>query len=1080
MTIALDAGLVERDLPLSPAQERLWFIDRLRPGDTAYNIYPPAFRMRGTLDVDVLRRALAEVARRHEPLRTRFPDRRGEPVQQVLAPGPVPIQHVDLSGLPAGERERRLPELVRTFNTAAFDLARGPLLRVGLARLGPADHLLQLAMHHIVGDGSSTTVLIRELADLYAAYLAGEPSPLPDLPLGWGDHVLAERERLAGPAAAEALEFWSERLADPPVLELPTDRPRPPVLSSASDVLARWWPAELTVEVEALARRQRSTLFMTLLAAYQLLLARHSGQRDICVGVPLAGRDRVELEPMIGYLATTVALRADLSDDPTFSQLLRRTRTAVLCAFAHQDVPIERLIGELGVERDLSRPAFMQTTFALQNQHTAPLDLPGLAVEPYFPEFQHVKFELQVDAYRGREALLVQFGYNVDLYDRATIERMSDRYERLLAAIVADPDRPVSELPLLGTGELKQLLEWSTNPATPRSPRQDEQEAAPGPAPGRHGTVLDAVEERARRTPAATAVRAGDIAVSYGELLDRAGRLAGALAGAGIGRESIVGVCLPRTPDLLVALLAVWRAGAAYLPIDPALPAERVDFLLSDSGAAALITDSPGRRTIPVLPATAAGPPARSRPAPGDAAYVIYTSGSTGQPKGVLVEHGSLAARVSWMTPNYGITETDSVLQFASIGFDTSAEEIWPTLAAGATCVLMPGGAALLPDLLAGPAGAAITVLDLPTSYWHELVALGDRLRWPERLRLVIVGGSELYGGAVEAWRTRFGDRVRLVNTYGPTEATIIATAAEVGPGSGPGSGPGKPPIGRPIERAYVLDERLRLAPVGVPGELCVGGAGVARGYLGRPELTADRFVPDPYGPPGARLYRTGDRARWLADGQLEFLGRLDGQLKVRGYRVEPGEIEARLRGHPGVTAAAVIARDDRLVAYVVPADPDAPPGAAELRAALARTLPGYLVPAVYVPVERLPLTPNGKVNPRALPAPDLAAEPAATGAPPGTQAEELVAEVWAEVLGLQRVGADDDFFALGGHSLLATKVTARLRDAIDLEVPVRAVFENPSLAALAAAVEALLLADIEALDESEVDSQLNGLGFLP
>jgi amino acid adenylation domain-containing protein len=473
-----------------------------------------------------------------------------------------------------------------------------------------------------------------------------------------------------------------------------------------------------------------------------------------------------------------------------------------------------------------------------------------------------------------------------------------------------------------------------------------------------------------------------------------------------------------------------------------------------------------------VLAVDAAAPPGApvrtARPGPADAAYVIYTSGSTGRPKGVVVEHGSLAARVRWMVPAYGLGPADRVLQFAAVSFDTSAEEIWPTLAAGGSCVLLPDGAALLPDLLATPAGAAITVLDLPTSYWHELVALGDRLRWPDALRLVVLGGSELHQSAVDGWRGRFGDRVRLVNTYGPTETTIIATAA----GVGAADAARRPPIGTPVERAYVLDGNLRLAPIGVPGELCVGGDGVARGYLGQPGLTADRFVPDPYGPPGGRLYRTGDRARWRPDGQLEFLGRLDGQLKVRGYRIEPGEIESRLRAHPGVADAVVLADGDRLIAYFVRTGPAAGPTPAELQAELARELPAYLVPAVYVPLERLPLTPNGKLNRRALPAPDPAA---ARGAhqPPRTPAEELVAEVWADVLGLDRVGVGEDFFALGGHSLLVTKVTARLRDAIDLEVPVRAAFENPTLEGLAAAVEELLLADIDQLEESEVDSQL-------
>ena len=1142
ITATAQAADSVRELPLLPAQERLWFLDQLDPGDAAYNVYP-AFRLRGPLVIEVLERALTEIARRHEPLRTRFPDVAGTPVQVVCRPRPIRVELVDLAELagvadaPGGagvadladlaelgrdrgaDWDQRVADVTGKLVNTGFDLANGPLFRVTVVRLAPDDHVLCLVLHHIISDGWSLNVLVGELATLYACFRAGRLSPLPDLPVRYGDHVLAEEARRSAGGAARSLDYWREQLADPPVLDLPTDRPRPPIRTSAGEVLTIRLPAGLSAAVETFARSQRCTLFMTLLAAYQVLLARHSGQDDLLVGSPIAGRDRVELEPLIGYFTNTLVLRADLTGNPTFAAFLRSTRGTLLKAFANPDVPLETLLSELRLVRDLSRTPLFQTLFVLHSESQAlrPPPFGDLTIEPFDAVYRQSKFDLQLDIWRDDTGLAATFSYNVDLFDRATVERIAERYERLLAAVVADPQAGVWDIPLLADGERDQLLAWADGPvAAP--------EGALAAPPGVAATVPDLVVEQATRTPDTVAVACADRTLTYAELIAAAGDLATRLRAAGAGPGSIVGVCFDRSPELVVSLLGVWLAGAAYLPLDPTLPAERRDFLVEDSAATLVLTGAGvgPSRTAGQPAAASAGASVGAVTAAGGA-YVIYTSGSTGQPKGVLVDHRALAARVRWMRDAYGLGAGDRVLQFASISFDTSAEELWPCLAAGGTVVLMPDGGALLPDFLATEAAAELTVLDLPTSYWHELVAQGDAIRWPRRLRLLILGGSELHNAGLDRWRRRFGDRVRLVNTYGPTETTIIATAAEL---TGLPAGR-RPPIGSPIgaTRVYILDGALRLVPLGVAGELCVGGAGVAVGYLGRPALTAERFGPDPFGTPGSRLYRTGDRAHWNAAGQLEFLGRLDGQVKLRGYRIEPAEVEAALRARPGVADAAVvvdgIGADARLVAYVVPAvgivmpavgivmpavgivmpavgtvvpavGTVAPAGdspttvaagvgtaatgldtVAELRAALAGSLPSYLVPSAFVVLDRLPLTRNGKLDRSALPAPDPRTGANSGYLAPRTAAEELVAEAWAEVLGVERIGMHDDFFALGGHSLLATKVAAWLRAAVDLDVPVRTVFENPTIEALAAAVEALLVAEIAELTESEVEQQL-------
>ncbi|MEV0198134.1 condensation domain-containing protein [Nonomuraea sp. NPDC050691] len=1034
--------------PLSPAQERLWFLHRLDPDDASYTMFVVR-RLRGPLDRVRLRAALSGVTARHEALRTRFPEVDGRPVAVVERPAPVAVEELDARD----ETEARALVAART--NAPFDLGAAPPLRATLIRLADDDHVLCVVMHHIVADGWSIGVFLDDLAALYTGT---EPEP----PAAQqGDVARWQRDR----DGAAALEYWRERLAQPPVLELRTDRPHAEGPARGGHHVLEL-PEELAGALESAARRERATLFMVLLAAYQLMLSRHTGQDDVLVGTPTAGRDRVELARVVGYLSNTLVLRGDLSGDPTLAELLDRTRDVVLEAMAHQDVPFERLLAELDVERDLTRKPIFQTMLALNQGGRDERDRIGDLEMSYFDDgYRQAKFDLTVEAWRSPGLLRVAFGYDAGLFDAETVRRLAERFAVLLEA-VADPglrDVPVSRLPLL-TGEDEALLAASLG---------DGRGAAPGEEPG----VLDeepgvraeeGVPEMVARAvsayPDVVAVVCGEQSVTYGELERRVAALATDLAGHGV-TDRIVGLRLGRSVEAVVAMLAAWRAGAAYLPLDPAHPPARLDRLAAEAGVRLTVT-----RSLAVLPG--ARPP---RDEPG-LAYVLHTSGSTGVPKGVAVEHAGLAARVRWMREAYELRPGDQVAHLAPLGSDTHAEELYPALAAGATVVVVPGDGGTLPDLLAERPG--VTVLDLPAAYFYQLVDVIDDVAWPEALRLVILGGEQVQGWAVARWRERFGERVRLVNTYGPTETTIIATAADLIGGStravtGDAAGDGaqavtdggepRPPIGRPIAgvTVRVLDRHGQSVPPGAPGELHIGGAGVARGYLGRPDLTAERFADLA----GTRWFRTGDLVRLRPDGQLEFLRRLDEQVKIRGFRVEPGEVEHCLLGCPGVRRAAVVARDGELVAYVVGE-------AAGLAGHAARALPPYMVPAHWVVLDALPLTPNGKLDRAALPAPG---RPEGTDrTPPRSDAEELVADVWAEVLDADKVGAFDDFFALGGHSLLAVKVAARLRALAGVDLPIRTLFARRTVAELALAVEEALIAEVAGLSDEQARALLD------
>ncbi len=1002
----------ERSFPLAPAQERLWFLHRLDPLDPSYHMFS-VLRLRGTLDGAALRRALDGLVERHQPLRTRYAEVDGVPVGLAAPSGSCPLELLDLTA--ADDPQRAATELIRARLEEPLELTGRAPLRAALLRLGPEEHVLALVLHHIAADGWSTDLFIAELAQLYNAALTGAPDPLPPLRTEYHEWAALRRER-----ADHDREFWQQTLAGAPSLELRADGDTRGAFHRVP------LPAALTGRLRALARAERATTFLVLLSAFQVLLARHHDQDDLCVGTPIAGRDRVELESLFGYLSSTLVLRADLSGAPSLRELLRRNRRAFFAAHSHPDVPFEALgSGPAGP---------FQALFVLNGAGGADRQggFEGLRVDHFPVGLARTKAAVTLDAWDDPDhGVSLLLGHRLNLLDHAGGARLAEHLGALLTGAVADPDRPVHALAMLSDQESRELI------AAGRG------EPGGGPAPD----PLRLLAERAERTPGAVAILDRGRPLTYGALAEQVAEAVERLREHGVGAETVVAVSLPRGGELIVALLAVLSAGGAYCYLDPADPPARRARAAERAGAA-LLLDQDGLSALLTERQIKGGTPGL--------AYICVTSGSTGEPKAVQLTREGLAARVRWMAAHYELAPGDRVLQFASPAFDTHAEEIFPCLAAGATLVLLPGGGELLPDFLRTPEGAALTVLDLPTSYWHALTA-EPATPWPPALRLLILGGEQARGGAVAAWRRAVGPRVRLVNTYGPTEATVIATAAEI---TELADGPGDPPIGRPLADtdAHVLDAYLRPVPPGTPGQLYLGGAGLARGYQGEPGRTAERFPPDPYGPPGARLYATGDRVRRSADGQLHFLGRLDDQLKVRGFRIEPAEVERELTAEPEVAAAAVAVHDQALVGYLVTELAD--PGV--LRARLAARLPERLVPTRFVLLDRLPLTANGKVDRAALPPPAAAAPARPAFLAPRDDAERLVAVVWAEVLGLAEVGAEDDFFALGGHSLHALRVAARLGGATSLDLPVRLLFDHRTVARLAAELTALVLADLD------------------
>ena len=1056
-------GREERALPLSFAQRRLWFLEQLQPGTAAYNL-PAVFRLGGALDVPALAAALCEIVRRHEVLRTTFVVLEGEPMQVVGEPAPRPLPVVDLSGLPEPVREAESSRLVQDEARRPFDLRQGPVLRETLLRLAAEDHRLLLTFHHIAADGWSIGALLHELGALYDCARSGRPSPLPELPLQYADYAVWQRRWLEGGALEAQLAFWREALRGCPlVLELPADRPRPPVRSQRGAAESATLPPELALRLEALSRERGATLFMTLLAAFGALLSRYTGEPDLLVGTAVANRTRGETEPLIGFFVNTLALRIGVPAGLSFDELLGGTRETALEAYAHQDLPFERLVEELAPERDLSRTPIVQVSFSLAPSGLDGELAPGLSLENEAADLGTAKFDLSLAFEAGPDGLEGGAEYATDLFDAATIGRMLSHLEVLLTGIVADPGARISGLPLLTAAERVELSAWNG----------DLRRGALHPE---ETTVRDLFEAQAARTPDAPAVITPDGVLTYADLHARTLRIAARLAALGVGPEVPVAVHCDRTAGLAVAFFAVLAAGGVYVPVDPSVPAERIAFLLADAGCAVVLTETPLPASVTdrvrVLSLALEGgeereafvPPALS---PANLAYVIYTSGSTGTPKGVAVPHGAAAAHAVIAAGVYGLGPGRRKLLFASSSFDVSVEDMLASLLSGAA--LVPRGAALPEpaEMTRRIAAQSITDMNLPPAYWAEWVrSLAGAASMPAIPHMMIVGGDEMPAEIARLYHQSPLRHARLLNGYGPTETVVTATVQEVG--EIPENAPGPVPIGQPMpgRSAWVLDRGGSLLPVGAPGELVLGGL-LARGYLGQPALTAAKFVPDPFSDePGARLYRTGDLARRRPDGRIEFLGRVDHQVKIRGFRIEPGEIEAALLRHPRVAAAVVMARTDGpdklLAAYVVPGGEDAPE-IPDLRAFLAERLPAHMVPAAFVVLDAFPLTPSGKVDRRTLPAPDRS-RMGDGFLPPRTPLEVEVAGIWGDVLGVDQVGLQDGFFDLGGHSLLATRVLARIEETFGVDMPLQTLFESPTLEGFAAALGQKAVESIEGL----------------
>ena len=1074
-------------LPLSFSQQRLWFLEQLDPGVPTYTISDSTEINRG-IDVPVLQRALTEVVRRHEILRTSFPSVNGVPVQVIGPPYEFPLPLVNLTSLPEQEQWEEAKRLASEQGRLPFDLSKGPLLRITLLRLRHDHYLMLMTIHHIILDDWSKKLFEQELDTIYAAFSRGLPSPLPELPVQFADFTVWQREWLQGRVLDSHVNYWADQLhGDLPTLQMPTDRPRKESSrgSTGKFVCSR----AFTQAIKALSDGEGVTAFMTFIAGYAALLFRHTGQNDIVIGSPIADRHQPETRDLIGFLLNTLPLRIRPSGEMTFRELLRQTREVCLGAHAHQEVPYEALLQRLHLNRDLSATPLFQTMLVLLNTPTVNRDPKGLwgAKSPNGthsrPDFWVIeegafkedfnngttKFDLSFVMEEEGQIFRGTAEYNTDLFDHETIGRLIERLQILMHSAASDPEQRISELPLMTDSQRQELLAVSLGSSSHLPELQG---------------IHQLFEAQVQRTPQAVAVKIGGRSLTYAELNSHANQLARHIQGLGAGPEKVVGIYLERSHEMLVAMLAALKTGAAYLPLDPAYPAQRLAFMLHDTRARIILTR---QELLPELPAHAASvlcldsdrakissentQDLAARVGRENQVCIFYTSGSTGQPKGVAITHGALLNYTLSAIKSYQLQARDRVLQFASMSFDASLEEIYPCLCVGATLILRTDEMLdSVSKFLSHCTDANISLLPLPTAYWHEIVS------WQElkdlsvdeilpTVRLVIIGGERALPERLAVWQKSATNRIVLANTYGPTEGTIVVTRYKIN-GAGPQELAGKEiPIGWPIENArlYVLDAANQLVPFGMPGELHIGGLALARGYLGRPDLTAEKFIPDPFsGQPGARLYKTGDLVRFLPDGSVEYRGRTDHQVKIRGYRIEPGEIEAALEKHEAVKDAVVSVREDdpglkKLVAYIVFREGmAATPG--DLRNYLKPKLPDYMLPSAFVLLQKLPTTSTGKIDRQALPAPSRdRAEAKHDLVPPRTPTEELVASVWMSVLKLDRIGVHENFFELGGHSLLATQIVARISDTLHIDLPLRRLFEALTIAELSIIVDQLI-----------------------
>ncbi len=1057
--------------PLSFAQERMWFLNRLQPEASIYNV-PEAMRVRGAIDVDAFAEAVNDVAAVHEILRTTYTTVGGEPTQVVGDPGRFDVPMIDLSVMEPDARAGALAAHLDSVAASPFDLEAGPVQRWRVYRLADDDHVVQMVVHHIAYDGVSQGLLWRQIVTAYEARRSGLVPAVAEPELQYADFAAWQRSATARGDFARQLDHWRTELADAPaLLELPTDFPRPAIHRGVGRRVVRTVPAGTLEGLHRIAREQRTTLFVTLLSAWQLLLARTTGQPDVVVGTPVAGRSRSETEDLVGCFVNTLALRTTVDGSLGFRSMVDRVHETVVTGFDNQDVPFEHVVAELAPERDLSITPIFQVMIVLHNQAGGSFDAPGLHITPESYDRDASPFDLTLVLREDEGVLRTTIEYSTELFDAATVGALVDRFTQLLAGVVADPEAPVATVAIISPEERHFLLEGCNATAAPYSSdmRLDQ---------------LVGAQVAAR--PDAVAVVADDATLTYSELDARVNRLAHELQALGVGPGIAVGVCCERSTHLAVSLLATLRAGGVCLPLDPVQPTERLAVILADAGDPMVLTTRlqqailPAASTVVVLddvpvdrmlgarvvaaPATTAGPD--------DVAYLIYTSGSTGVPKGVELRHRSLVNYVTAIRDRFGFTPEDRVLQISSIGFDMSIKELYGAWTTGATAVLR---SELVP--IAGPEfldwlhERRVTVMCLPTGYWHEWVRDIDvqGATVPSTLRAVIVGGEKALVATYQMWQRVGGAAVRWINVYGPTETSVIATSFEAGPDHPIGAG--DIPIGSPIAnvRLYVLDEQLEPVPVGVRGELYIGGVGLARGYRNKPELTAERFVVDPFvsGPSAfgdePRMYRTGDIVRRRSDGDLEYVGRTDNQVKLSGFRIELGEIEHAIGAHPAISAALVRAVGDssarHLVAWAVVAPHREPghtdrPTSDELRSFVRERLPAYMVPSAFVVLDEFPLTPNGKVDVRALPQPSTADHAVSDIVAPRNADERRMHEVWQRVLGIDvPISVHAGFFDIGGHSVMAVRLFSEIEREFSVRLPLTAIFQGGTIAELAASV---------------------------
>ena len=1031
--------------PTSFAQQRLWFLDRLLGASSLYNI-SWAIQLNGKLDVSALQQSLNEIVARHEVLRTYFIEQDGEPVQVIRASMPFTCALMDLSARSQENRDSEIQRILDAEANKAFDLKEAPLIRALLFKLSEQEHILLITIHHIVADGWSRDVFRQELASLYCAFSQGQSAALPELPIQYADYAVWQREWLQGEELERQLSYWKTQLADLTVLELPTDKPRPKQQSYQGAREAIQLSATLTRGLKTLSQQQNVTLFMTLLAAFQVLLHRYSGQDDIVVGTAIAGRNRQEIENLIGFFVNTLALRTDLSGTPSFRQLLSRVREVCLGAYAHQDLPFEKLVAELQVQRDMSRHPLFQVMLVLQPTALQDMQLPGLTISKLTVSNETAKFDLSLSLVEHPDGLTGTIEYSTDLFNAETITRMAGHFQTLLEAIVEHPETAITELPLLTAPERHQLLvEWN---ATKTDYPKDK-------------CIHQLFEEQVARTPDAIALVFEDQQLSYQALNAKANQLAHYLQTVGVKPDSLVAIYMDRSIDLVIGLLAILKAGGAYVPLDLTYPQNRLAFMLEDTNARVLLSHSSLAEQLPPCSAqivcldvfwnnlnqeSSENP--HSNVTSNNLAYVIYTSGSTGVPKGVEICHYNIS-RLLINNTYVRFDNKQNFLLSASIAFDASTFEVWGGLLHGARCVIYPERVPTLNSLEKIIKQQQISILWLTASLFNTVI--DEKPQILSTVTQILTGGEALSTSHIQRALKQLPD-CQLINGYGPTESTTFTCCYSIPKTISPQAT--SIPIGYPIANTqiFILDKYLQLVPIGVAGELHIGGDGLARGYLNRPELTAEKFIKHPFSDdPHARLYKTGDLARYLPDGSIEFMGRIDHQVKIRGFRIELGEIESVLGQHPQLREVVVdvyepVPGDKRLVAYLVPEGTSAPTPL-ELRDFLKPKLPEFMVPSAFVFLHALPLTTNGKLNRKALPVPDMSLQVMDAGfIAPRNRVEKQLAEIWASILGIDRVGIHDNFFEIGGHSLLAVKVVAEINKLLNIDLPFGAMYQSPTV----------------------------------